>query len=156
MNKLEIKVSAMLENEGVVRNAIASFVSSYNPTLEEIIDIKTILSEAISNAIIHGYDYDKTKDVYVKASIEDNRLELIVQDYGKGIENINEAMQNNFTSKKDSEKTGIGFTIMKSLRDHFEIQSSINVGTKLKITKILQTDEIQANSYERWVIRNIN
>lgn len=144
-NKLEIKIAAMLENEGVVRNAVASFVSSYNPTLEEIIDIKTILSEAVSNAIIHGYEFDKTKDVYVKATINDHVLEMIVQDYGKGIENVQEALKNHFSTKKESEKTGIGFTIMRSLSDQFEIQSSLNVGTKLKIIKILQTDAIKAN-----------
>lgn len=144
-NKLEIKIAAMLENEGVVRNAIASFVSSYNPTLEEIIDIKTILSEAVSNAIIHGYEFDKTKDVYVKATINDHVLEIIVQDYGKGIENVQEALKNHFSTKKENEKTGIGFTIMRSLSDQFEIQSSLNVGTKLKIIKILQTDAIKAN-----------
>ena len=132
-NKLEIKIAAMLENEGVVRNAVASFVSSYNPTLEEIIDIKTILSEAVSNAIIHGYEFDKTKDVYVKATINDHVLEIIVQDYGKGIENVQEALKNHFSTKKENEKTGIGFTIMRSLSDQFEIQSSLNVGTKLKI-----------------------
>ena len=144
-NKLEIKIAAMLENEGVVRNAVASFVSSYNPTLEEIIDIKTILSEAVSNAIIHGCEFDKTKDVYVKATIDDHTLEIIVQDYGKGIENVQEALKNHFSTKKDHEKTGIGFTIMRSLSDQFEIQSSVNVGTKLKITKILQTDAIKAD-----------
>ena len=144
-NKLEIKIAEMLENEGVVRNAVASFVSSYNPTLEEIIDIKTILSEAVSNAIIHGYEFDKTKDVYVKATINDHVLEIIVQDYGKGIENVQEALKNHFSTKKENEKTGIGFTIMRSLSDQFEIQSSLNVGTKLKIIKILQTDAIKAN-----------
>ena len=144
-NKLEIKIAAMLENEGVVRNAVASFVSSYNPTLEEIIDIKTIISEAVSNAIIHGYEFDKTKDVYVKATINDHVLEIIVQDYGKGIENVQEALKNHFSTKKENEKTGIGFTIMRSLSDQFEIQSSLNVGTKLKIIKILQTDAIKAN-----------
>ena len=144
-NRLEIKIAAMLENEGVVRNAVASFVSSYNPTLEEIIDIKTILSEAVSNAIIHGYEFDKTKDVYVKATINDHVLEIIVQDYGKGIENVQEALKNHFSTKKENEKTGIGFTIMRSLSDQFEIQSSLNVGTKLKIIKILQTDAIKAN-----------
>lgn len=144
-NKLEIKIAAMFENEGVVRNAVASFVSSYNPTLEEIIDIKTILSEAVSNAIIHGYEFDKTKDVYVKATINDHVLEIIVQDYGKGIENVQEALKNHFSTKKENEKTGIGFTIMRSLSDQFEIQSSLNVGTKLKIIKILQTDAIKAN-----------
>ena len=144
-NKLEIKIAAMLENEGVVRNAVASFVSSYNPTLEEIIDIKTILSEAVSNAIIHGYEFDKTKDVYVKATINDHVLEIIVQDYGKGIENVQEALKNHFSTKKENEKTGIGFTIMRSLSDQFEIQSSLNVGTKLKIIKMLQTDAIKAN-----------
>jgi anti-sigma F factor len=144
-NKLEIKIAAMLENEGVVRNAVASFISSYNPTLEEIIDIKTILSEAVSNAIIHGYEFDKTKDVYVKATINDHVLEIIVQDYGKGIENVQEALKNHFSTKKENEKTGIGFTIMRSLSDQFEIQSSLNVGTKLKIIKVLQTDAIKAN-----------
>ncbi len=144
-NKLEMKISAMLENEGVVRNAIASFVSSYNPTLEEIIDIKTILSEAVSNAIIHGYEFDKEKEVYVKATINDQQLEIIVQDYGKGIEDIKQALQTNFSTQKEQEKTGIGFTIIRSLSDHFEIQSSVNVGTKLKIIKILQMDAIKAN-----------
>ncbi len=145
MNKMEIKISAMLENECVVRNAIASFVSSFNPTLEEIIDIKTIISEAVSNAIIHGYEYDKTKDVYIKASLEDNKLEIIIQDYGKGIQDIKQALTNNYSTQKDSEKTGIGFTIIKSLSDNFEIQSVENVGTKLKITKLLQMDAIKVN-----------
>ena len=144
MNKLEMKISATLENECVIRNAIACFASIANPTLDEIIDIKTILSEAVSNAIIHGYEHDKNQDVYVKAILDDHRLEIIVQDYGKGIEDIQQATENHFTTAPDQEKSGIGFTIMKTLSDHFEISSKKNVGTKLKIVKILSVAGVKA------------
>lgn len=144
MNKIEIKISACIENESVVRNAIACFASSLNPTIDEIIDIKTILSEAVSNAIIHGYNYDKNKDVYVKASLDKNNLEIIVQDFGVGISDIEEALKTNYSSLKDQEKTGIGFTIIKSLSDSFKIQSAKNVGTKLIISKVLSKNAIKA------------
>lgn len=138
MNKLELKCSAILENEPVIRNAIGCFVSTRNCTLEDIIDVKTIVSEAISNAIIHGYEQDKEKEVYIVAELNEKEITLMVQDFGKGIENIEEATKMNFSSK---DRTGLGFSIMKTLSDELTIKSKKDVGTKLIIKKILSIKE---------------
>ena len=121
MNKIELKFSACIENEPFVRTSIASFILPLNPNLDELSEVKTIVSEAVSNAIIHGYNYDSSKDVYLKASIKENLLEIIVQDYGVGIENIEEALKASFTTKKDEEHAGMGFPIMQTLSDKIEI-----------------------------------
>lgn len=134
MNKLEIKFSANLENEVVIRNTIGLFVSTLNCTVEDIIDVKTIVSEAVSNAIIHGYEQDKSKDVYVSAMLTNNELSLIIKDDGIGIENVAEALRVNFSSKN---RSGLGLTIIKSLSDDLQIKSKKDMGTKLIIKKVL-------------------
>lgn len=134
MNKLELKFNATLENEPVIRNTIALFASTINATLEDLIDIKTIVSEAVSNAIIHGYNNDFSKDVMVSASIDNNLLILSVVDYGKGIKDINEALKISYSSNG---RSGLGLTIIKSLSDDMSIQSKENVGTKIVIKKYL-------------------
>ena len=144
MNKIEIKISANLENECVIRNAIASFAATINPTVDEIIDIKTIISEAVSNAITHGYEHDKTQDVYVKASLEENNLEIVIQDFGKGIENIDEVLKPKSVNALNQERAGIGFTIIKTLSDDFKIISKKNVGTKLIISKVLSSTGVRS------------
>ena len=135
MNKIELKFSSCIENEPFVRTAIAAFILPLNPDLDELSEVKTIVSEAVSNAIIHGYNYDVTKDVIVKARISDNNLEIIVQDYGVGIENIEQAMAFNFTTRHDQERAGMGFSIMKTFSDKFDIRSQKDIGTKITITK---------------------
>lgn len=135
MNKIDLKFSACIENEPFVRTAIASFILPLNPNLDELSEVKTIISEAVSNAIIHGYNYDSSKDVYLKAQIIDNLLEVIIQDYGVGIENIEEALQANYTTRSDQERAGMGFSIMKTLSDKFDIRSQKNIGTRVTITK---------------------
>ena len=135
MNKIELKFSACIENEPFARTAIAAFIIQLNPDLDELSEVKTIVSEAVSNAIIHGYNYDSTKDVLLKAKITDNLLEIIVQDYGVGIENIKQAMQFNFTTRKDQERAGMGFSIMQTLSDKFDIRSQKDIGTRVTITK---------------------
>ena len=138
MNKIELKFSACIENEPFARTAIASFILPLNPNLDELSEVKTIVSEAVSNAIIHGYNYDITKDVLLKAKITDNMLEIIIQDYGIGIENIEQALQFNFTTRTDQERAGMGFSIMKTLSDKFEIRSQKDIGTRITITKFFQ------------------
>ena len=98
MNKIEIKINATLENEAVVRNTMGLFAATINCTIEDIIDIKTIVSEAVSNAIIHGYEQDKTKEVIINGILNDNELVIVVKDEGVGIENIAEALRVNFSS----------------------------------------------------------
>lgn len=135
MNKMEIKVSAKVENEAFVRTAISAFALSTNPSLDEISDIKTIVSEAVSNAIIHGYSNDPTKDVYIKAIIENNEIRLTINDYGVGIKDIKSALNHNFSSKKNEERAGMGFSIIKALSDEFNIRSEENIGTRIYIVK---------------------
>lgn len=135
MNKIELKFSACIENEPFVRTTIAAFILPLNPDLDELSEVKTIVSEAVSNAIIHGYNYDSSKDVYAKALINGNQLEITIQDYGIGIENIEDAMKASYTTKTDQERAGMGFSIMQTLSDKFEIRSQKDVGTRIKITK---------------------
>lgn len=134
MNKIELKFNATLENETVVRNTIGLFASTINCTIEDIIDVKTIVSEAVSNAIIHGYEQDKNKEVNVLASLNNNELTIIVSDEGVGIDNVAEALRVNFSSKN---RSGLGLTIIKSLSDDLSIKSKKDFGTRLIIKKVL-------------------
>jgi len=135
MNKIELKFSALIENEPFVRTALAAFILPLNPDLDELSEVKTIVSEAVSNAIIHGYNYDSSKDVYLKAHINGNLLEITIQDYGVGIENVEEALKASFTTRQDQERAGMGFSIMQTLSDKFEIRSQKDIGTRVVITK---------------------
>lgn len=134
MNKIEMKFNATLENEAVVRNTLGLFASTVNCTIEDIIDIKTIVSEAVSNAIIHGYEQNKEKEVIMTGILNENELIIIVKDEGVGIENIAEALRVNYSSKN---RSGLGFTIIKSLSDDLQIKSKKDMGTKLIIKKVL-------------------
>lgn len=135
MNKMEIKISAMVENEAFVRTAISAFALNLNPSLDEISDLKTIVSEAVSNAIIHGYNKDSTKDVYIKAIIENHEMRLTINDYGTGIKDLKSAINPRFSSKKDEEHAGMGFSIIKALSDDFSVRSEENIGTRVYIVK---------------------
>lgn len=135
MNKIELKFSACLENEPFVRTAISAFILPLNPDLDELSEVKTIVSEAVSNAIIHGYECNPNKDVYLRAKIIDNSLEIIIQDYGIGIEDLDQALTFSFSTKKYQERAGMGFSIMKTLSDKFDIRSQKDIGTTVTITK---------------------
>ena len=135
MNKMELKVSAVVENESFVRTCISAFALSLNPTLDEISDLKTIISEAVSNAIIHGYNQDSSKDVYIKALIENNEMKITINDYGVGIKDLKSALNPNYSTKKDDERAGMGFSIIKALSDDFSIRSEENIGTRVYIVK---------------------
>lgn len=134
MINMELKFNATLINEGFVRNSVSSFVMCLNPTVDDIIEIKTIISEAVTNAIIHGYDHDSTKEVVVKACIDDRILTIEVIDQGVGIKDIEEAKVPLFSSLKSIEHAGMGLSIIETLADNFQIISSPR-GTQLIITK---------------------
>ena len=141
MNQMEVSFSAILDNENFARTTVAAFLTPLNPTIDEIIEWKTIVSEAVSNAIIHGYNQNTECSVVMKMKIDGRQVQLIVQDYGKGIENLEEVKAPFYTTAKDLEHAGMGLTIIETLADQLEIESVVNIGTKLIITKSLKNHE---------------
>ena len=130
--KLEFKSKS--SNEAFARIAVAAFASQLDPTLEEISDIKTAVSEAVTNCIIHGYD-GKDGVVHINCKLYENTIDIEVIDYGKGIENLEVAKQPLYTSKPELDRSGMGFTIMENFMDEFSVESIVNVGTKVKMKK---------------------
>lgn len=141
MNQMEVSFSAILDNENFARTTVAAFLTPLNPTIDEVIEFKTIVSEAVSNAIIHGYNQNPECFVVIKMKIDGRTVQLTVQDYGKGIENLEEVKAPFYTTAKDLEHAGMGLTIIETLADRLEIESVINIGTKLIITKSLKNHD---------------
>ena len=144
MNHIELKFNAITSNIAFARTAVCAFVAPLNPTLEELAEIKTLVSEAVSNAIIHGYQQDAKRYVFVKAAYNEQNIEIIVQDYGVGISDIEKAMTPCYTTNSENEHAGMGITIMQSLSDSFSIRSSIGLGTKVVIQKSLSGSFIES------------
>ena len=138
MNKMEVTFSATLDNENFARTTVGAFLIQLNPTIDEVIEMKTIVSEAVSNAIIHGYNNTSECQVVIKMEIEGRTARLIIQDFGKGIDNLEQVKTPFYTTAKDLEHAGMGMTIIQTLADTFEIESVVNIGTKLIITKRLK------------------
>ena len=138
MNQMEVSFSASLDNENFARTTVGAFLTPLNPTIDEIIEFKTIVAEGVSNAIIHGYNHNPEWMVVMKVQIEDRQVKLIIQDYGKGIENLDQVKTPFYTTAKDLEHAGMGMTIIETLADSLEIESVVNIGTKLIITKRLK------------------
>lgn len=126
---------AKSENESLARVALTSFVAQLDPTIDEISEFKTIVSEAVSNAIIHGYEEDGKGIVTVTAIRQGDVVSVAVKDEGKGIENIDRAMEPLYTSKAELERSGMGFTIMESFSDELNVESQLNKGTIVTFTK---------------------
>lgn len=141
MNQMEVSFSAILDNENFARTTVAAFLTPLNPTIDEVIEWKTIVSEAVSNAIIHGYNQNPECFVVMKMKIEGRVVQLTIQDYGKGIENLEEVKAPFYTTAKDLEHAGMGLTIIETLADRLEIESVIDIGTKLMITKSLKNHD---------------
>ncbi len=133
-NEMEIRFDSRSVNEGFARVAVASFMTQLNPTVEEVADVKTAVSEAVTNSIIHGYDNEVHK-VSIRCRIEDNVFVVEVCDKGKGIENIEEAMRPMFTTKPEQERSGMGFAFMEAFMDTVEVESEPGKGTKVKMKK---------------------
>lgn len=133
-NKMKVEFLNKSSNEGFARVAVAAFVSQLDPTIEELADIKTAVSEAVTNAIIHGYD-QTTGYVKIECSIMDDLVEIIVMDEGKGIEDIELARQPLYTSQPEMERSGMGFTVMETFMDNVEVESEKGKGTKVRMLK---------------------
>ena len=128
-NSMSLQFSALSQNESFARVTVAAFVAQLDPTMDELTEIKTVVSEAVTNAIIHGYESDPNGIVYVDVTLADNVVELTIKDEGIGIENVDEARQPLFTTKPELERSGMGFTIMENFMDEMRIISHKGEGT---------------------------
>lgn len=133
-NEMKLEILSKSQNESFARSVVGAFASQLDPTIEEISDVKTAVSEAVTNAIIHGYE-NSQGIVTIKAKINDNCLEVVVSDEGKGIENIDLARQPLYTSKPELERSGMGFTVMETFMDSIEVFSELGKGTRVIMTK---------------------
>ena len=133
-NEMKMEFDAISENESFARMAVAAFAMSLNPTLEELSDIKTAVSEAVTNAIIHGYQNEIHK-IIIEAAVEGDTLEVSVEDYGIGIADVKKAMEPMYTTRRDLERSGMGFVFMEAFMDTVQVESKPGERTKVKMTK---------------------
>ena len=134
MNKMKTEFLSKSENESFARVCVAAFVTQLEPTMEDIDDIKTAVSEAVTNSIVHGYGNDKGK-IVIECTLEDKKAIISVEDFGKGIEDVQQAMEPLFTSQPEEERSGMGFTVMETFMDGIKVTSQIGKGTKVVMTK---------------------
>lgn len=136
-NEMKLEFLSKSNNEAFARITVAAFVAGLDPTIEEISDIKTAVSEAVTNAIVHGYE-DKIGIINLKCKIKDREVTIEISDNGKGIENIEMAKQPLYTSKPNLERSGMGFTIMESFMDSLKVESVLGLGTKVTMKKTIK------------------
>lgn len=136
---MELKFSSRSENEAFARVTVASFISQLDPTVEELTEIKTVVSEAVTNAVIHGYEEKEDGVIYIRTDIEGQKISITISDQGIGIEDINEARQPLYTSKPELERSGMGFTIMENFMDEVMIHSKPGKGTTVHMVKYLKS-----------------
>lgn len=135
-NFMTLKVKSVSRNEAFVRSAVAAFAAELNPTVDELGDIKTAVSEAVTNCVVHAYD-GGDGIITVNASIENGSLHIEVIDEGCGIEDIDRARTAFFTTKPDAERSGMGFTVMETFMDSLEVMHNTPKGTVVRMTKRL-------------------
>ncbi len=139
-NEMKLEFISKSNNEAFARITVAAFVASLDPTIEEISDIKTAVSEAVTNSIVHGYE-NTLGIISVNCKIKNREVTVEISDNGKGIENIEMAKQPLYTSKPNLERSGMGFTIMESFMDSLKVESVLGVGTKITMKKTIKEQE---------------
>ena len=133
-NSMRIEFPANSDNERFARTVAAAFVLELDPTLDELSEIKTAVSEAVTNAIIHGYE-KKEGNVVMEGYIDGDNVEFVISDCGEGIEDIQRAREPLYTGKPEMERSGMGFTIMETFMDEMSVESTPGVGTVIKMSK---------------------
>ena len=136
---MQLKFLARSENEVFARNAVAAFALSLNPTLAQLSDVKTAVSEAVTNSIVHGYT-DKEGWIRISCKTDENFLHIEISDSGRGIDNIEEALTPFFTTLPDEERSGMGFTIMQTFMDEFKVNSIQGEGTVVYMSKSFKAE----------------
>lgn len=143
-NEIRLEFLSKSCNEAFARIAVAAFVAQLDPTIEEIADIKTAVSEAVTNCIIHGYE-NTVGIIKLHCMLKNNDLIIEISDNGVGIEDINTAKTPLYTSKPNLERSGMGFTIMQSFMDELSVESVVNLGTKITMKKTIKQSLNNAN-----------
>lgn len=134
-NKMQLEILSKSTNEAFARVTVAAFASQLDLNIEQLADIKTAVSEAVTNCIIHAYDTTEGI-IKIEARLTKNSIEIEISDRGKGIENIELAREPLYTTKPDLERSGMGFTIMDSFMDELKVESIVGLGTKITMKKI--------------------
>ena len=140
-NEMKLEFKSKSCNEAFARITVAAFASQLDPTIEEISDIKTAVSEAVTNSIIHGYE-NQDGMIHIFCKINKDIIEIEIIDYGKGIENLEIAKQPLYTTKPELDRSGMGFTIMENFMDKFDVESIVGMGTKIKMQKTIAHKEV--------------
>ncbi len=136
-NEMFLVFDSDSKNESFARTVVAAFVSQLDPTMEEIADIKTAVSEAVTNCIIHGYDNQEGK-IEMGCKIHDDIIEIVITDKGVGIEDVEQAMEPLYTSRPELERSGMGFSFMEAFMDKLEVVSEVGEGTTVKMEKAIK------------------
>jgi len=136
-NEVSVSMSARSQNEAFARMAAAAFAAPLDPLISELTDIKTAVSEAVTNAIIHGYENNNEGVVFLTFRSLGDEIIITVADEGVGIDDVEQAMTPLYTSKPELERTGMGFTVMQTFMDHVEVTSAAGRGTTVEMRKTL-------------------
>lgn len=137
MNKMDITFSAVAQNEAFARVAVSGFLLYLDPTVSELSDIKTAVSEAVTNCVIHGYENKDRGQIRLSCMIDGRNIHIEIEDFGRGIEDIELARKPLYTSRPNDERCGMGFTIMEAFMDDIEVSSTVGKGTKIVMNKRL-------------------
>lgn len=136
-NEMCLQFSARSENESFARVTVAAFIAQLDPTMDELTEIKTVVSEAVTNAIIHGYENNPDGTVTIRVTLDDGLVHMTIKDEGVGIKNLEEARMPLYTTKPELERSGMGFTIMENFMDEVEVETDEKRGTTIHLTKFL-------------------
>ena len=147
-NKMQLEILSKSSNEAFARITVAAFAAQLDPTIEELSDIKTSVSEAVTNSIIHGYE-NKDGIIRISAYIFEDIVRIEIADQGKGIEDIKIAKQPLYTTKPELERSGMGFTIMDNFMDSLKVESVVGMGTKVTMEKKINNKNTNENLKDR-------
>lgn len=138
MNSFDMRLAAKSHNEAFARNVVASFAVEISPTLEEINDIKTAVSEAVTNCVVHAYkDGNGIVEIECKIDEKERSIEIVVRDFGKGIADVKQAVEPFFTTSPEDERSGMGFTIIETFMDEMSVESTPGKGTVVRMKKVM-------------------
>lgn len=138
MNSFDMRLAAKSHNEAFARNVVASFAVEISPTLEEINDIKTAVSEAVTNCVVHAYkDGNGIVEIECKVDEKERSIEIVVRDFGKGIADVKQAVEPFFTTSPEDERSGMGFTIIETFMDEMSVESTPGKGTVVRMKKVM-------------------
>ncbi|MCM1534266.1 MAG: anti-sigma F factor [Corallococcus sp.] len=135
INSMKLNIEAKSQNESLSRSVVAGFYIQLNPTLEQVEDLKTAVSEAVTNCIVHAYEGSQQGTIDIACDLYEDRIEVVITDYGKGIDNVEQAMQPFYTTGKKGERSGMGFTVMQAFCDKVEVNSQQGLTTVTLVKK---------------------